>query len=197
MVQVLTGILKAMLLACVATIAWAAAHKARATEPTFTLRPGWHIFQVVAGSALLVALAATFAGWLYRVSVSRRLRLVWTPRRRREAAAAALKATVMAVSLATFIAGNAIVLARPEAFCRTPAALTALSSVRWVGWSTLVLVLLVDAHGCVLHPTPARPRGLVQDLPLAFHWRKLLLWAALVGAWVARATGALASVPVR
>ena len=175
------GVLKVALVACMAIIFWVVAFKSRMSS-VYVVQRSWHIFPIVLGSVLLLALNAVFLNWLYRLSVALRRKMTWSRRRWRAVLSTGVKAATVDINLLTALAENAAILVRPECLCHVPVALTGLALARWIGWSFIALVMLLDAHGCMLHPMPGRPDSIVQDLPLSFHWPKFVVCIVLAGA---------------
>jgi hypothetical protein len=80
----------------------------------------------------------------------------WSKRRQSAAASAILRCVIMNIIITSYIIHNAVVLSNAAYFCRSPVILTVISTVRWMGWNTLLFVLVIEAHG----PVPAKVRRL-------------------------------------
>ena len=103
-------------------------------------------------------------------------------RRRRTIELVGARAAVMNLLLVTHIVSNEAILIDPTHWCRGTALLSAAAFTRWMGWNTMLLLLLVNAHGERLTDLPGRADGMVRDLPYRFHWKKLVLFGAVTSA---------------
>lgn len=92
------------------------------------------------------------------------------------------KLIVAALILGGQMAQNGMLLQSPSDFCRLSGRQAAMAAVVWFGWNTLLLTLVIDAHGTNLKDNTSRSDGTVRDLPITFHWPKLILWLILFGA---------------
>ena len=73
-------------------------------------------------------------------------------------------------------AQNLVLLLSPGTFCDMPRSQVALAGVVWFSWNTLLLLLVIDAHGVCLKDQAKRSDGTVADEPITFHWPKLIMW---------------------
>lgn len=94
-----------------------------------------------------------------------------------------VRGVLVLVIVSAQLATNAHLLRTPAAFCRSRAALPLLDLVAWLGWNTVLLALVVEAHGTNLaRRSSRRGDGVALDLPLTAHWPKLLVWIPFAGA---------------
>ena len=148
----------------------------------FVLNRSYHASMVALGITLLCLVDAFAAEWLRRLLISRRLRKTWSLRRTRAIQSAFARGVVMNVIIISYIFSNAMVLADSEHYCRSPTSVRVSQLVRWSGWNTLLLLLVVDGHGVMLHKTEGREDGMYRDMPWRCHWPKLFIWLPIQGA---------------
>ena len=144
--QVLTGGMKLAWLASLVAFTIMIILKSIDGQRYFVLNPAWHIAQLVLGIAMLAGLDFVLLRWLYRLSVSLHLRMWWSERRKRPVRVIGLRAALMNLNLISDILVNALVLAHPGHFCKVPMAITALNGVRWLGWNTILVLLIEEVH---------------------------------------------------
>jgi hypothetical protein len=153
-------------------------------DKRFILNPQLHQFHIVFGVILLV-LVDVFGGmWLYNLLRSVAAKRKWSARRRTASQKVAVRGVIMNAILISYIVTNSLVLSDSKSFCETTAALKISQFVRWTGWNSMLLILVIDGHGVVLRETPTSQDGLVMDLPWYIHWPKLIIWVPLTGAVV-------------
>ena len=79
-------------------------------------------------------------------------------------------------------AGNVRLLTDPSAFCYSKTFMPTMGFVTFMGFNTVLLLLVVDAHGTNLESTKHRSDGTVRDRPWISHWPKIVfIWLPMSG----------------
>lgn len=91
------------------------------------------------------------------------------------------KFLVAAAILAGGFGQNLSLLLSPDGFCNIKPHQVALAGIVWFSWNTLLLMLVIDAHGVCLKDQAGRSDGTIGDEPITFHWKKGILWLVLFG----------------
>lgn len=148
----------------------------------FVLNQQFHICSAVAAGAMLAVLDGFLLASLYRLSVSLRLRQVWTARRQRAYTRSTMRAAVLNVVLVPWFISAALRAASASQFCNPSTFVTLCDLAHWSGWNTLLLLVLIQGHQLVLRKLPDNRDAQVSDLPLWVHWPKLSIWLVCEGA---------------
>ena len=174
--------MKVSLAACAISTILIVTLKATHAQRYFVLNMGWHISQLVLACIMLAGLDYVFLRWLYRLSVSIRLKMKWSLRRKRPVIMFGTLAFSMNLILISEICTNALILAHPHFFCKMPLALTFFTGIRWLGWNTIMFLMLIDAHKCCMILDMERTDGLLgTDMQWSFYGPKAAFWALVSG----------------
>ena len=160
----------------------------------FVLRRTYHIFAACLSGVLTIALLIVTFRWVRRILAARRLDREWQPRKVTVLQSIGARATVMLTILLSHLVTNALVASNVAWYCSPPRVIAVLTFIRWEGWNTLLLLMVIEGHRCVLIEEPrdarspagerssarAHAKG-VLDLPWSWHWPKLIIWAAATG----------------
>eukprot|EP00892_Ulva_mutabilis_P005823 jgi/Ulvmu1/3612/UM017_0024.1 len=145
------------------------------------------IAQICCFGVMLLALLAVFSAWAGRIVQSRRKGMIWSKRRIIAVQATAIRgAVILVIAVGQFVL-NVHLLADPGSFCTSRVIQPLVNTFVWVGWNTLLCLLVIDSHNTNLRPTKERSDGTVRDEPIWFHWPKLLIWVptTAVVVWIA------------
>eukprot|EP00892_Ulva_mutabilis_P005827 jgi/Ulvmu1/3616/UM017_0028.1 len=146
------------------------------------LNQNFVIAQVVIFGVLLSSLLIAFAIWGLRVVQSVYDGMIWSQRRRYAAQAAGVRGVVATLILTGQVAANVRLLTDPAVFCYSKYFMPTVGFFIFVGFNTLLLQLVVDAHGTNLDTSKQSPDASVRDRPWISHWPKVaFVWLPFSG----------------
>ena len=114
------------------------------------LNDGFHILQLALCGLLLVCLSTFVGVLLRRTALARRTGNKWHAHTRAALRSAAIKAAVTFTQLVLYIVVNAVILADAGQACHESLFLAVCITLLSVGWNTILLSVVVDAHGAIL-----------------------------------------------
>lgn len=160
-------------------------------EEWFVLRRGYHITSACFSGVLALVLLIVAGRWLRRTLVARKLGLRWAWGKAIVLQSTGARTVVMLTILITHSVASALVASDANWYCSPPRVIAVLNFIRWVGWNTLLLLMVIQGHGCVLiedsqPQQPGRARRYPESVLLKgwlWHWPKLIVWAAATGAY--------------
>ena len=207
-VQILVGLGRGVFWSSVALlIAQIIVHAAGPSSAVLTR--AYHIFSAMFGATLAACVAAGLCTWAWRINMSLRHKSRWAQRKKRASQSAGARALVMLVILTAHTLVNSLVAADAHQYCFPSPLLAAINFFEWEGWNTLLLLMVIDGHSCVLVDKPvcnpgarqthsdaqhtmgtdgaqaagstATSSAAVMDMGWLWHWPKLTMWLAVTG----------------